>query len=425
MPKYERNHYVPQWYQNLFLNGIERENKFYYLDLKPESKCAPNGKIYKRKALLRWGPDSCFYEKDLYKIKFQNFDSTEIEESFFGSIDNNGKKSVEYFGNLIIPDGGMHEAFNSFIPYLSAQKMRTPKGLAHLASIVRNGDKNIILQSMVKFHQMHCAIWAEAIWCIAEIGESSTNFIISDHPVTVYNQECFPGSKMCRAHNDPDIWLNGTHTIFPLSSKRILILTNLSWLRNPYGNPLEPRPNPNLFRPAFFDFSSIHSKRILNETEVVAINHIIKQRAFRYIASAKEEWLYPEEYFNFRNWDEIGLRYVLMPDPRSVSFRTNILMGYKNGSVDAADEYGRKPWDANYSNKANDMEWHTFHAFQGEYARIFGPKRKSVSFEFGKECKLEDSPEYHKYHLGLEQIHKAFFKRPRSKNYKRKERRKK
>ena len=45
-------------------------------------------------------------------------------------------------------------------------------------------------------------------------------------------------------------------------------------------------------------------------------------------------------------------------------------------------------------------------AFQGEFARVFGPKRRGLSNEFGPGEKIEDSPEFHKYHLGLEAIYK-------------------
>ena len=267
---------------------------------------------------------------------------------------------------------------------------------------------------MQEIHRMHCALWTECIWSIVNASQSETKFILSDHPVTVYNQGCFPRSKWCRGANDPGIWLNVTHTIFPLSINNVLLLTNLSWIRNPYGNPLRKRPHSKLFRSAMFNFTSIQTGRILSEEEVVAINYIIKQRAYRYIASAEEEWLYPEKNLSFRRWDDIGGSYILMPDPRSVSFSSEIIIGYENGRADAFDEYGRKPWHDDYRDKKrHEYEWDTFHAFIGEYARIFGPRRRGIAFEFGNKDKTEDSKDYHAYHLSLEQRHKAKFKRKR------------
>jgi hypothetical protein len=54
------------------------------------------------------------------------------------------------------------------------------------------------------------------------------------------------------------------------------------------------RPNPHLFRTAMFYFPGIQTGRELTDVEVNKINFIIKKRAYRYIAPAGEEWLYPE-----------------------------------------------------------------------------------------------------------------------------------
>ena len=91
MVEYTRNHYVPEWYQYRFFEGSEKESKFFYLDLKPEVKTAPNGKKYSRNPILRWGPPNCFYKDHLYTTKFLEWESTEIEELFFGKIDTDGK----------------------------------------------------------------------------------------------------------------------------------------------------------------------------------------------------------------------------------------------------------------------------------------------------------------------------------------------
>ena len=69
-----------------------------------------------------------------------------------------------------------------------------------------------------------------------------------------FNQACYPGSVWCSGFKDPHILMNGTQTIFPLNSNKALIFTNLSWVRNPHGKPLEKRPHPNPWRPAIFLF---------------------------------------------------------------------------------------------------------------------------------------------------------------------------
>jgi hypothetical protein len=224
MPKdsYKENHYVAQWYQRRFLPS-DGEQKFRYLDLHPETFIDPSGVKRQKKNLFRWGTDRCFKQTDLYTTRFGAFESTEIEQFFFGRVDREGRKAVDYFTDFKHPsaDGG---AFQALLTYMSVQKLRTPKGLAHLASMTKLQDKNQVLFAMQEFQNLHCAIWAEAIWSIAEASDA-TSFIISDHPVTVYNEDCFPDSDICRDFGDPEIWRNGTHTLFPLSPTKILMLS--------------------------------------------------------------------------------------------------------------------------------------------------------------------------------------------------------
>ena len=137
-------------------------------------------------------------------------------------------------------------------------------------------------------------------------------------------------------------------------------------------------------------------------------------RALRYVAAVSKEWLYPEYKANFGLWNKLGDEYLLMPDPRSSTFSSEIVVGYGNGKADAFDEYGRKPWHSDYKEKKRyRSEWESFLAFQGEYARKFGPKRKGVAFKFNRLDNLEDSPEYHKYHLNLENRKKSKWRKKR------------
>lgn len=351
---------------------------------------------------MRWGPDNCFYERDLYTTKFGAWESTELEQKFFGRVDSLGSDGVQYFSSFRHPSADS-DAFHALLPYMSVQKLRTPKGLAYLAKLAKSRDKNVILFRLQELQQLFCALWSECIWSIADASEADTKFLLSDHPVTVYNKGCFPASKWCQSLNDPDIWLSGTHTLFPLDLSKILILTNLSWVRNPYGNPLKSRPNPSLLRPAMFNFMQIQTGRKLSDLEVNEVNFVIKARAHRYIAAANKDWLYPERKIPIRSWNKLGKGYLFMPDPRSVSFSSEIAIGYKDNRADWFDAYGRKPWQPGYNDKdQHDEEWETFHAFRGEYARVFGPKRRGLSYEFGRLDKEEDDPEYHAHHLKSE-----------------------
>lgn len=405
MTQYTRNHYVPEWYQHRFIPDIKNDKRFYYLDMKPE--LIVNGDIrYRRKALLRWGPRNCFFQENLYTTKFGNMTSTEIEEKFFGKIDLLGQKAMEYFANFDHTTIDK-DALKNIMTYLSVQKLRTPKGLDYLSSITKSKD-NRLLFKMQELRDLYCATWCECIWCIADASTSKTKFLLSDHPVSVYNKECFPRSEWCIDNKDPDIRFVGTHTFIPLNLEKILILTNLLYVRYPYGNPIELRPNARWFRPSMFNFLEIQIGRVLSDIEVIEINYIIKSRAYRYIAAVEEEWLYPERYMSNPPWDKFGKEYLLMPDPRAVSFSTQVVVGYERGS-EVFDEYGRKPWQPGYDEKSQrEKEWQTSNAFKGEYARLFGPKRRGYCYEYGKIGNKEDSPEMHAIHLKGESKYKKY-----------------
>src|SRR5207244_1566098 len=103
---------------------------------------------------------------------------------------------------------------------------------------------------------------------------------------------------------DPDVTFNASHTIFPLSLDKALVMTNLPWARNPYRDPMMQRPNPALLRTSgVFNFTHVQTGRVLSETEVTEINFVIKERAYRYVAAGERDWLYPEDHVRMRMWD--------------------------------------------------------------------------------------------------------------------------
>lgn len=396
--EYTSNHYVPTWYQKRFIPQDASSQEYYYLNLKPEQICADNGRHFTKRAMRRLGPRQCFCSRDLYTTTIQGISIREIEMIFFGQVDQKGREAVQAVANF--EHGKTSGVFLvPFLRYLSLQKLRTPKGLGWLAQETRHTDKNSLLEAMVHFQNIFCALWAEAVWLIADADQSETKFIISDHPVTVYNRRCGPRSTLCRGYNDPEIWLNGTHTYFPLSSNKILILTNLSWVRNPYQNPILNRPNPNPFRDAIFKVLDIQVDRHLSEQEVRQINFITKQRAHKYIAAEREEWLYPEKHVSKSDWSDFQHGYLLMPDPRSVIYSGEILLGFKGGRSTGFDSFGRRPGDPDYNKDYGDDRG-TFEKFQGEFANLFGPYRR------GRSCSIVDlDPE-----KDSEMMHKAYLR---------------
>ncbi len=80
---------------------------------------------------------------------------------------------------------------------MSIQKFRTPKGLKYLSALIDVTDKNNLLMQMQRLQNMHCAIWTEGVWALVDANNTETRFVISDHPVTVYNREVFPRKPTC------------------------------------------------------------------------------------------------------------------------------------------------------------------------------------------------------------------------------------
>ena len=261
---------------------------------------------------------------------------------------------------------------------------------------------------------MFCAIWTECVWQIADATQSQVKFIISDHPVTVYNRGCFPGSDFCKGFNDPDIRYAASQTYFPLSLNKVLILTNLSWVRNPYQKETCVRPNPDFFRGAMFKYTDIQTHRSLSETEVLQINSITKRRAFRYIAAAEKEWLYPEKYLRSDHWRNLGRGYLLMPEPRGIYLGGEIYIGYEDGSSAAFSEYGHRPWQTDFKNKQRaQAEGRSLERFKVEFAQMHGPAWRGSSYSFGRLGPQVDRDEFHKEDLEKAKAYRAEYRKRR------------
>lgn len=354
-----RNHYVPQWYQRRFL--APGQSKLWYLDLKPEVIKRPDGTTTTRKALRHLGPVNCFQQDHLYTLYFGQYATDVLEKTFFGRVDNIGEKAVAFFADYGMRDG-VHEAFRGMVDYLSAQLFRTPKGLSLLQALARSTDHQQTLHTLHTAGQVYHTIWVESVWTVMHCKDSPTKLIISDSPVTTYNRQVFPGSAEVQNFGMARIERIGTQTLFPLDSEHCLIITNLQYVRNPKGNQLKIRENPRYFANAHFDLRKVQRGHALEEQEVVAINHILKSHARRYIASPNRDWLYPEKALAERNWPKLGgSRFFLHPDPRLVSFTTAIISGGDKGSW-GYNEYGHFDLDGPRAKKLREREWKTFQA---------------------------------------------------------------
>lgn len=336
MNKTRNNHYVPQWYQKGFLsNGAK---KLHYLNLQPDTITLPSGEIktlndYKLNAISK-----SFCSKDLYTTFFGTYINDEIERELFGDVDYTGAIAVRAFMKDNPSDWVQY--FSDFFKYLDTQKIRTPKGLDWIKSNYSNLSQNELMYEMQSIRQLHETIWTEGVREVVSAEKSEVKFIISDHPITIYNYNIPPENIKCQYPNDPSISLVSSQTIFPLDMNHCLILTNLEYAENPNTiDPTKVRTNARNFGNPLVQTDTLIKSRFLSDKDVIKINYIIKKRAKKYIASSTKAWLYPEKNSNFK-WSE--LRTVLLPPKDEVcQFGGEIFLGLNDGSVHYQDEFGR------------------------------------------------------------------------------------
>lgn len=348
------NHYVPQWYQKGFL--FNPDDKLYYLDLTPDKIIRPDGTIVTLpdgtpktyNSLYHWDTSRCFYQTDLYSTFFGSYVNDEIERKLFGEIDNTGSKAIWAFISEDVSE--WHAHFQTFFPFIDTQKIRTPKGLDWIKNHYSELDQNNLMREMQGILNMHCTIWSEGVREVVSAQNSEVKFILSDHPVTIYNYAYSPDHKKSIYPDDPAITLKGSQTIFPLDKDHCLILTNYEYANNPETeDPTEKRAFARHNRNSMVRTDAFIRTRFLNDDDVKRINMLIKTRAKRYIAAAKEEWLYPDKDI-IMDWSE--LRHCLLPpDDQLWHYGGEMYVGYKDGSTYYQDAFGRTKPENNFLKK--------------------------------------------------------------------------
>jgi len=346
MTKTRDNHYVPQWHQKGFT--AERENEFRHLKRKVIDIQSGPKTVYSKKW---YTPTQCFYQTDLYTTFFGSEISDDIEQKLFGYIDDNGSTAVRAF--LLDDQSKWHHHVLDLFVYLDAQKLRTPKGLDWIRSKYPALNQNELMFEMQALRTIHCTLWTEGVRELVSAEDSGVKFIVSDHPVTVYNYACPPDSDSSKYPNDPDIALKGSQTIFPLDKNRCLILTNSEYAKNPHGSdPIELRTNATKIRKSMVNTINFINTRKLDSDEVTMINYIIKSRAKESVAAGKEQWLYPENDIQC-DWAE--LRHVLLPPSDELhQFGGEMYVGFDDGTTYYQDAFGRTAPQHNFLDKDID-----------------------------------------------------------------------
>ena len=200
------------------------------------------------------------------------------------------------------------------------------------------------MMAMQQVRTMHCVMWGEGGREILTVPEDSrAHLIFSDHPVTFYNRHVFPADPTVPAYMDPHQQWQGTQTIFPLDRTRLAVFTHNEWGRNPNKKSARlNRTNARMFDNPLIRFDDWHRKRMLTEEQVLAVNYIIKMRAFRYIAAPSRDDLYPEKRLKNRMWDKVGA----FLQPPSVAINRQVgytVVGMADGSYYFQDQHGQRP----------------------------------------------------------------------------------
>jgi hypothetical protein len=274
---------------------------------------------------------------DLYSTFFGTSVNDEIERRLFGDIDGRGSKAVRAFAGADVSE--WHRQFQTLFEYIDIQKIRTPKGLDWLKSQYPTLTQNELMREMQGIRMMHCTIWTEGVREIISAEDADVKFIISDHPVTIYNHAVPPEARTGAYPHDPAITQKTSQTIFPLTRDFCLILTNLEYAKDPSTSPLDKRTFARNYRNSMVRTDAFIRTRKLSGQEVTRVNYVLKARARRYIAAGRKEWLYPEEIVS-DPWGE--LRKTLLPPKDELwHFGGEMFVKYEDGHVHYQDEFGR------------------------------------------------------------------------------------
>ena len=345
MSKTRNNHYVPQWHQEGFFEP--RKNTFAYLDLAPPQHVLADGRVVVERSTFDSPTSRAFRQTDLYSTFFGTAVNDEIERKLFGDIDTRGAHAIRAFTGDDV--GEWHRRFTTFFEYLDIQKIRTPKGLDWLSAQYPRLNQNELMFEMQGIRMMHCSIWTEGVREIVSAQDADVKFILTDHPVTIYNHALSPSSDRTAYPGDPSIALKGSQTIFPLNRDFCLILTNLEYAQDHSADPLMKRTFAGSYRNSMVRTDAFIRTRRLTSQEVVRVNRVLKARAKRYIAAGKVEWLYPE-VASTEPWADLRDTF-LPPKSELFHFGGEMYVRFESGEVHYQDAFGRTEKERDFLNK--------------------------------------------------------------------------
>jgi len=347
-----KNHYVPQWHQERFFSAGKTTHCL--LDLQPQTFVRKDGTVTVGRADFDAPTSRAFFEQDLYSTFFGSLVNDEIERQLFGDIDRRGANAIRAFSSD--DQVAWHDHFMDLFDFLDIQKLRTPKGLAWLRLQFPEIDRvqkvspsvaqNQLMEEMQSIRQLNIATWTTGVREIVSADRSATKFIVSDHPITVYNHAIPPTDPRNRHPNDPSTALKGSQTLYPLGPDHCLILTNLEYAQDPSVDPVAKRTFARNFQHSMVSTIDFIRTRHLTEEQVEDVNYVIKARAQRYVAGGKREWLHPHKTVT-KSWADLRTTF-LPPSDELYRFGGEMYASYDNGHVHYQDQFGRtekpRPW---------------------------------------------------------------------------------
>jgi hypothetical protein len=340
-----KNHYVPQWHQERFF--APGKTTHCLLDLNPPTFKRQDGTVASGRCLFESPTSRAFVEQDLYSTFFGVEVNDEIERMLFGDIDRRGADAVRAFCGD--DQYAWHEHFQDLFEFLDIQKLRTPKGLAWLRQqypeIGRLGEmlpgvaQNQLMFEMQGIRMLNVTTWTTGVREIVSAERAGVKFILSDHPVTIYNHAIPPSDARNRYPEDPSTALKGSQTLFPLGPDHLLILTNLEYAKNPGTRPDAKRTFARNYQSTMVSTIEFIRKRYLTDDQIAEVNFVIKARANRYVAGFRREDLFPEKVVS-KSWADLRTTF-LPPADGLYRFGGEMYASFENGDVYYQDEFGR------------------------------------------------------------------------------------
>ncbi|KQS77244.1 hypothetical protein ASG25_04690 [Rhizobium sp. Leaf384] len=340
-----KNHYIPQWHQERFFTAGRKTHCL--LDLKPPSYMDRDGTVSSGRCLFNSPTSRAFVEQDLYSTFFGVEVDDEIERKLFGDIDRRGADAIRAFCGD--DQRAWHEHFEDLFEFLDIQKLRTPKGLAWLRQqypeIGRLGEmlpsvaQNQLMSEMQSIRMLNVTAWTTGVREIVSAERVGVKFILSDHPVTVYNHAIPPSDARSRYPRDPSTALKGSQTLFPLGPDHLLILTNLEYAKDPAVRPDAKRTFARTYQSTMVSTIEFIKTRYLTDDQVAEVNFVIKARADRYVAGSRREDLYPEKVVS-KSWADLRATF-LPPADELYRFGGEMFASFENGDFHYQDEFGR------------------------------------------------------------------------------------